>query len=83
MSRILDILDAQIRNQSRPQQTMQHGVVAGFERGRYRVSAGGITYLAESALGERLKAGDRVLLAVGRGTARILGLLGQDAETIP
>lgn len=79
MSQILEILSARAREVSRPTQSLQHGVVAGFDRGRYQVSAGGTTYLAESALGGKLKAGDRVLIALGRGTTRILGLLGQDA----
>lgn len=81
MSRILEILNARVRQLNRPSQSLQHGVVAGFERGRYRISAGGMTYLAESALGAALKPGDRVLIALGRGTSRILGLLGKDADT--
>jgi len=51
---------------------------------RYVVSDGSTSYTADTLLSERLREGDRVWIAVGRGTCVILGRQGRDvafAET--
>jgi hypothetical protein len=63
-------------------QSFQHGVVTGYDQGQYRVNVTGTLYLAESITADRFLPGDRVYLALGRGTPRILGLLGKDENAL-
>ena len=78
MTRLFDIVREGTRQRSRSQQALQTGVIIDYDQGKFSVSAGGITYLAETGVGTGLKAGDRVWLVLGRGTPKIIGLLGRD-----
>jgi len=48
MSRFFDAIRRQTREDGRPRQSHSHGVVAGVDRGRYRVVVGGQTHLDPS-----------------------------------
>lgn len=63
-------------------QSFQHGIIITYEQGLYKVNVSGSTYAAESVTGDRFLTGDRVYLALGRGTPRILGLLGKDENSL-
>lgn len=63
-------------------QAFQHGVVTGYDSGQYKVNVTGTEYLAESITADRFLPGDRVYLALGRGTPRIIGLLGKDQNAL-
>jgi hypothetical protein len=80
MPNLFDIVRGHIEQNPRlRKQSMTQGVVIGPSGSHYKVSAGGFTFMCQCGLGDPLKAGDRVWIIVGRGTSRIVGLMGKDA----
>lgn len=79
MANLFELVRAQVRaDQRNHRQDMTQGVVIGAAGSQYKVSAGGFTFFCQCGLGDPLKPGDRVWIIAGRGTARIVGLMGKD-----
>lgn len=83
MASVLEILAARNRQrqQSRPpgdRQGLISAIVVRSDNVRVIVSDGASSFQADSLIAERLREGDRVWVAVGRGTAVIMGRQGRD-----
>jgi hypothetical protein len=77
---LFDLVRTQTKlSQGRHNQEMTQGLVTGVQESLYKVTAGGFTFLCQSGLEDTLNIGDRVWIISGRGTARIVGLMGKDA----
>lgn len=69
------------RQQSRPpgdRQGMISAIVVRTDNVRFIVSDGATSFQADSLIADRLQEGDRVWVAIGRGTAIIMGRQGRD-----
>jgi len=80
--KILELLANRAARAAAPPQNVQAAVVLGTDAGRYRISLSGQTTLADCGIPQRLKVGDRVWAVVGHGTAKIIGILGQDESAV-
>ena len=80
MANVLEVVQIARRMRRSRDQVMTTGVIVGPERGRYRVSSGQTTYLAETGIASPLKKGDRVYLIQKRGITKIVGLMGADVN---
>ena len=83
MASILELLASRNRQrqQSRPpgdRQGMISAIVLRTDNQRFIISDGANSFQADSMIAERLREGDRVWVAVGRGTAIIMGRQGRD-----
>lgn len=79
MANILDIVRGHLqKNPDHRTQHMTQGVIVGPAGTQYKVVSGAFTYFCQCGLGDPLKPGDRVWIIAGRGTARIVGLMGKD-----
>lgn len=79
MATLFDLINEAQRRNSALDQTVQYGVVIGYDSGLYSVNIANQTTLAESFADRRLLPGDRVVIIVGRGTPKIMGLQAKDA----
>lgn len=59
------------------EQIITRGVINGTDGPRYQITIGEIAYVADSAI-IGLRTGDRVWVALGWGSPKVIGLLGPD-----
>jgi len=78
MANLFEVLQSGSRRNANTRQIVTTGVIVRFDAGLYRVACGQTTYRATSGVNQSLNKGDRVYLILGRGTAKIIGLLGAD-----
>lgn len=79
MVNVVDLLRAQVRGrEGGGAAPIRSGVILGPEQGRWRVAVGSSTVLADLGASVSLSRGDHVVLAMGGGAPKIVGLLGLD-----
>lgn len=82
MALVTDLIRDGQRQRLRPPQQVTQGVLSAPDRGRFQTTVGGVGYAANVGVPLDLRTGDRVWVVLGRGTPKIIGLLGPD-QNIP
>lgn len=79
MPNIFEIVQQrQLRDRYQTDQQLTQGVITAVQQGQYQVTIGGVSHLCMAGISESLKVNMRVYVLIGRGTSRIIGLMGKD-----